>query len=151
MSSLIPGPYFLHDALQICVWFAFFGLAVAAHTAHCEEGSLVINKQAMTAKPANRAIYWQPSYRLDKDIALDRSRGALSTGTGFSNAPPLLNFTEPKKVDDWSINIEKQTPSSGGDCSPSTSLLCQDSKEERPDIKPQRDSFWLVFRKAFHF
>ena len=150
MSSLIPGSYFIHDALQVCVWFAFFGLVVAAHTAQCEENSLAINKETLTAKPGSPSIYRQPSYRLDKDIALNHPRDALSTGTGFSSTPQLLNFAEPKKEDSWSINIQKETPSSG-DCSSSSSLLCQDSKDERPDIKPQRDSFWLVLRKAFHF
>lgn len=150
MSSLIPGSYFIHDALQICVCFAFFGLVVAAHTAQCGEDSLRFNKETLTAKPASPGIYWQPSYRLDKDIAFNRPKNSLSTGAGFSNTPQLLNFTEPKNEDNWSINIQKQTPSSG-ECSPSSSLLCQNSKDERPDTKPQRDSFWLVLRKAFHF
>jgi hypothetical protein len=150
MSSLIPGSCLIHDALQICAWFAFFGLAVAAHTAQCEENSLAFNKETLTAKPGSPSIYRQPSYRLDKDIAFNRPKNSLSTGTEFSNTHQLLNFTEPKKEDDWSINIQKQTPSSGN-CSPSSSLLCQDSKEEQPDIKPLRDSFWLVLRKAFHF
>lgn len=143
MSSLIPGSYFIQDVMQICAWIAFFGLAVAAHTAQSEEGSFAIEKDTSTTKPASSDTHWQPSYRLGTDAAPSRD--------GVSSAPRLFLFAEPKKEDGWSINIQKQTPSSSTDCSPLSSLPCLESKDERSDIKPQQDSFWFVLRKAFHF
>ena len=151
MSSLIPGSYFIQDVMQICAWIAFFGLAVAAHTAQSEEGSFAIEKDTSTTKPANSDTHWQPAYRLDTNVALKRPKDAVPSGDGFSSAPRLFLFAEPKKEDGWSINIQKQTPSSSTDCSPLSSLLCLESKDERPDIKHQQDSFWFVLRKAFHF
>lgn len=150
MSSLIPDSYFIHDALQICVWFVFFGLAVAAHTAQPEEGSFAIKKETLTTKLISPDTYLQPSYRLNTNVALNRAKDAVPIGAGFSITPRLPIFTEPKKEDDWSINIQKQI-SSSSDCSALSSPQCLDSKDEGPYIKHQQDSFWFVLRKAFHF
>jgi hypothetical protein len=150
MSSLISSSNLIQEAMQVGLWFVFVSLAVAAHTAQSEEGSFALKKDILSIKPVSSDTHWQPSYRLNTNVALDRSKDAAPTGVGFSSTPRLLLVAEPKKEDDWSINIQKQIPSNN-DCSPMSSLLCLDSKEERPDIKPQRDSFWFVLRKAFHF
>jgi len=150
MSSLISGSNLIHEAMHVGLWFVFFGLAVAAHTAQSEEGSLAVKKDISSIKRVSSDTHWQPSYWLNTNVALNRSKNVAPTGVGFSSTPRLFLVAEPKKEDDWSINIQKQIPSNS-DCSPSSSHLCFDSKEEQPDIKPQRESFWLVWRKKFHF
>lgn len=150
MSSLSHGSDIVQFAQHFCVWIVFLVLAISANTAHSEEGSYVIKKDISASKIVRSGTYWQPSYRLSQNIAPNNSIASVTTDAEFSNAPQLLHFSEPQKKNDWSINIQKQTPSSG-DCSPLSSLLCLDSKDEQPDIKTQKDSFWFVLRKAFHF
>jgi hypothetical protein len=151
MSNFDPGSYFIQEAMQVCVWFVFVVLAIAAHTAQSEEAAFPPTKNILTTKPVNPDIDWQPSYRLNTHVVLKSSEQTVPTGLGFSRTPQTFLAAEPKKEDEWSLNIQKQMPS-GKDCSTSASLLCFDSKEERPaDIKPLRDSFWVVWRKAFHF
>jgi hypothetical protein len=150
MSSLISSSNLIQEAMQIDLWFVFVGLAVAAHTAQSEEGSFAIKEETLLIKPVSSDTHWLPSYQLNTNVALNRSKDAVPTGAGFSSTPRLLLVAEPKKEDGWSINIQKQIPSNS-DCSPLLSHPCFDSKEERPDIKPQRESFWFVLRKAFHF
>jgi hypothetical protein len=150
MSSLISTSNLIQEAMQVGLWFVFVSLAVAAHTAQSEEGSFALKKDILSIKPVSSDTHWQPSYWLNMNVALNRSKDAAPTGVGFSSTPRLLLVAEPKKEDGWSINIQKQILSNS-DCSPLSSHLCLDSKEERPDIKPQRDSFWFVLRKAFHF
>lgn len=151
MSTLIPGSYFVQDAMQICVWLVFLGLAVAAHTAQSEEGEFAIEKDTVTNQFASPETHWQPSYRLNTaNVTLNRSKDAVPSGTGFSSTPRLSLLAEPKKEDDWSVNIQKQIPTSSN-CTSLSSLMCLDSKDEGPDNKPKQDSFWFVLRKAFHF
>jgi len=150
MSGLIFGSNIIHEAMHVGLWFLFIGLAVTAHTAQSEEGSFSFKKDISTFSLVNPDTQWQPSYRINTNVALNRSKDASPIGAGASSTPRLLLVAEPKKEDDWSINIQKQIPSSNN-CSPLSSLLCFDSKEERPDIKPLRDSFWVVWRKALHF
>lgn len=150
MSSLISSSNLVQETMQVGLWFVFVSLAVAAHTAQSEEGSFVLKRDILLIKPVSSNTYWLPSYQLNTTVALNRSKDAEPTGAGFSSTPRLLLVTEPKKEDGWSINIQKKIPSSS-DCSALSSHLCLDSKEERPDIKPQRESFWFVLRKAFHF
>jgi hypothetical protein len=151
MPTLIPSSYFVHDAMQICLWFVFLGLAVATHTAQSDEGEFAMEKNTATNQFAGPDTNWQPSYRLNTaNVMLNRSKDAAPSGTGFSSTPRLSLLAEPKKEDDWSVNIQKQIPTSSN-CSSLSSLMCLDSKDEGPDNKPQQDSFWFVLRKAFHF
>ena len=148
MFSLTSTSNLKQEAMKVCLWFVFVSLAVAAHTAQSEEGSFALKKD--TIKLVSSDSSWQPSYQLNTSVALNRSKDATPTGVKFSSTPRLLLVAEPKKEDDWSINIQKQIPSNN-DCSTLSSLLCIDSKQERADIKTQRNSFWFVLRKAFHF
>jgi hypothetical protein len=150
MSSLSHGSDIVQAAQHFCVWVVFLGLAISANTAHSKESSYVNKKDISASKIVRSDSYWQPSYRLSQNIATNNSIASVATDTEFSNAPQLFHFSEPQKKNDWSINIQKQTPSSG-DCSPLSSLLCLNSKDEQPDIKTRQDSFWFVLRKAFHF
>jgi hypothetical protein len=136
--------------MQVGLWFVFVGLAVSAHTAQSEEGSFALKKDILSIKPVSSDTHWLPSYRLNTSVALNRSKDAAPTGAGFSSTPRLHLVAEPKKEDGWSINIQKQIPSNS-DCSALSSHPCFDSNEERPDIKPHRESFWFVLRKVFHF
>lgn len=151
MSNLIPGSYLIQDAMQICVWIVFITLAVAAQTAHSEEGAIATGKDTLTPKLINPGIHRQFPYRFNTNVALNRPNDAANSEPGFSSSPRLLNFTEQNREDDWSINIQKQAPSSS-DCSKSSTLPCLDSKDDQlKDAKPQQESYWLVLRKVFHF
>ena len=150
MSSLIPNSCFTQEVMHVCLGVVFVGLAIAAHTAQSEEGSFAHNPDILTTKLVSSDTDWQPSYRLNTNVALNRSEDSAPTGLGFSGTPRLFLVTEPKKEADWSINVQKQIPS-GSNCSPLSPILCFDSKEERPEIKPRRDSFWVVWRKALPF
>ena len=149
MSRLIFSSNQKHEIVQAGLWFLFVSLAVAAHTAHSDEGSFAFKKDIVSIKSLSFDTHWLPSYRLNTNVALNRSKDAAPTGTGFGSTPPLLLVTVPKH-DDWSINIQKQIPSSN-DCSSLSSRLCFDSIDEGPDNKTQHNSFWLVLRKTFHF
>jgi len=150
MSRLISGSNLVQEVMQAGLWFVFVSLSVAANTAQSEEGSFALKKEILSIKSASSDTHWPPSYRLNMNVGLDRSKDAASTGAGFSSTPRFLLVAEPKKEDDWSINIQKQIPSSN-DCSTLSSHPCFDSKNEGPDNKPRLDSFWLVLRKTFHF
>jgi len=150
MSRLISSSNLIKEVMQAGLWFVFVSLAVAAHTAQSEEGSFVLKKEILSIKSASSDTYWLPSYRLNTNVGLNRSKDAAPIGVGFSSTPRLLVVAEPKKEDDWSINIQKQIPSNN-DCSPLSSHPCFDSKDEGHDNKPQLNSFWLVLRKTFHF
>jgi hypothetical protein len=151
MTGLILDSQHIHDAVQICIWFLFFGFAVAVHAAHADEGTFVTGKNTLTAKNISSDIRRQLPYRFNTNLALNGQFNTLSTGTKFSSSPRLSFFTEPQEEDGWSINIQKQAPSSSK-CSPLSFLKCFDSNDERPDdASTQKDSFWFVLRKAFHF
>jgi hypothetical protein len=148
MFSLIPDNYHIQDAMQICIWFLLFGLAVAAQTAHSEESVFATENNTLTAKVVNSDIHRQLPYRFNSNVALNHPNYAVPTG--LSSTPRLSFFTEPKDEDSWSINIQQQAPSSSN-CS-SSSLTCFDSKDDQlNDAKSQHNSFWFVLRKAFHF
>jgi hypothetical protein len=150
MSSLTHSSDLIQVAQQICFWFAVLGLAVSAHTAQSEEVSFAIEKNNSTIKLVSSDTYWKPSYQINPNITPNRSKDLLPSVTKSSNSFKLLRYADTNKEDDWSLNIQMQGPTSGN-CSPSSSLACLDSKDERPDIKPQHESYWLVLRKAFHF
>jgi hypothetical protein len=151
MSNLISGSYLAQDTLQLCIWTAFLALAVAAQTALAEENAFATSKYSLTDSVVNPAVGRQYAYRFNADVALNRPDDAMSANTWTDNTPRLPNFTEQKTDDDWSINIQKQAPSSS-DCSTSTTLPCLTSKNDQaPEIKPQQESYWVVLRKAFHF
>ncbi|HTN93329.1 MAG TPA: hypothetical protein VMJ33_01985 [Gallionella sp.] len=151
MSNLIPGSYNIQDTMQICVWIFFIILAVMAQTAHSEEGAIANGKFALTPKLINPGINQQSPYRFNTNLAFNHPNEAVNSEPAFNRSPRSLNFTEPNKEDDWSINIQKQAPSSS-DCSATSTLPCFDSKDDQlKDAKPQQESYWLVLRKVFHF
>jgi hypothetical protein len=150
MSSLIPGSCFIQEAMHMCFGFVFIGLAVAAHTAQSEEGSFAPNRDRLTIKLVSSDTDWLLPYRLNSNVALTRSENSSPAGSGFSNTPRLFLVAEPKKEAVWSINVRRQI-TSDSNCSPLSSLLCFESKEERLETKPRLDSVWVVWRKSFHF
>lgn len=150
MSRLTSSSNLIQEVMQAGLWFVFVSLAVAAHPAQSEEGSFALKKEILSIKSASSDTYWLPSYRLNTSVGLDRSKEAAPTGVGFNSTSRLLLVAEPKKEDEWSINIQKQIPSNN-DCSPWSSHPCFDSKDEGLNNKHQLNSFWLVLRKTFHF
>jgi hypothetical protein len=149
MSSLIHGSYFIQMAMHVCLGFVFVGLAVTANSAKSEESSFASKPDISKIQIVKPEADWMPSYRLNTNIALNHLDNPVPAGLGFST-PSLFRLAESRKEADWSINIQKQIHY-GSNCSPLSSLLCFDSKEERPDIKPLRDSLWIVWRKVFPF
>lgn len=150
MSRLISRSRFIQEAMRAGLRLLLVSLAVAAHTAQSEEGSFALRKDIVSIKSVSSDPYRLPSYRLNANVGPNRSKDAAPTGAGFSSAPRLLLVAEPQKEDDWSINIQKQIPTSS-DCSHLSSHPCFDPNDEGPDNKPRHDSFWLVLRKTFHF
>jgi hypothetical protein len=150
MTSLIFNSNLTQSRVRTGIWILFVSLAVASPAAQSAEGSFALKKETPSIKSVNSYPRWQPYYRLNTNLALNRSKDTASTGAGFSNSPRLFLNAEPKAEDNWSINIQKQNPSSN-DCLKLPTSLCLGSTEEQPEIKTQRDSFWLVLRKAFHF
>ena len=151
MSSLISTSNLIQEAMQVGLWFVFVSLAVAAHTAQSEEGSFALKKDILSIKPVSSDTHWQPSYRLNTNVALTRSEDSAPAGSGFSNTPRLFLVAEPKKEAVWSTNARRQITPDSGCSSLSPILLCFESKQERLEIKPRRDSVWVVLRKAFPF
>jgi hypothetical protein len=151
MSSLIPGSCFIQEAMHLCFGFVFVGLALAAHTAHSEEGSFAPNPDILTIQLVRSDADWLLPYRLNTNVALTRSGDSAPAGSGFSNTPRLFLVAEPKKEAVWSTNARRQITSDSGCSSLSPLLLCFESKQERLEIKPRRDSVWVVLRKAFPF
>lgn len=141
MDRLISRDGFIREAKQLCSLVLFAGLLLVTHTAKSEE---------MASRLVNPNTQWQPSYHFNMNVADDLLKDVLPGEAGLDSAPHLLLFAETKKEEDWSINIQKQNTSGSG-CSSLSSLLCIDSKEERTELSPQRDSLWVVLRKAFHF
>jgi hypothetical protein len=150
MSSMAQSSDIAQVAQHICACIVFFGLAFSAHIAHSEESSFAVSKNISKSKIVSSETNWQPSYRLSRNVAPNNTIASLPTDTDFGAASRLFHFSEPQQKNEWSINIQKQTPSSEN-CSQLPSLLCLDSKDEQPDINTQQDSFWFVLRKAFHF
>jgi hypothetical protein len=124
-------------------------LAVVAHTAQSEEGSFAPTPDILTTQLVRSDANWllPYPYRLNTNVALTRSEDFAPAGSGFSNTPRLFLVAEPKKEAVWSTNARMQiTPDSGrASLSP---ILRDESKGEPPEIKPQRHSFWTVWRKA---
>lgn len=150
MSSLTHGSELIQVAQQFCMWIVVLGLAVSAHTAQSEEGSFAVEKNISTNKLVSSDTYWKPSYQINPNITPNRSKDSLPSVAKSSNSFRLPRYADTKNEDDWSLNIQMQGPTNGN-CNPSSSFACLDSKDERPDIKPQHESYWLVLRKAFHF
>jgi len=151
MSNFIPGSYPAQDALQLCVWVVFLALAIAAQTALAEDYAFASSKYSLASSVTNPNAGRQYAYRYNTELALNRPADDMSADSGTDTIHRLPNFSEQKKDDDWSINIQKQAPSSS-DCSTSTTLPCLAAKEDQAtEVKPQQESYWLVLRKAFHF
>ena len=148
MSGLISTSNLTQEAVQVALWFVFFGLMVTANTAQSKEGS-VARKKHISTTHVSSGTHWLPSYRVDTHALPNSAKRAVPNGVAFSSAPRLLPVDEPKN-DDWSINIQKQFPSNN-DCSQLSPRLCFDSKDEGPYNKLQHESYSLVLRKTFRF
>jgi hypothetical protein len=150
MLSLITSSHYIQDAFHIGLWFMFLSLAVAVHNAKSEEGTFATGKPILTTKNISSDIRRHLPYRFDTNLALNRPINDVYAGTRSSSTPKLSFFTAPSNEDGWSVNIQKQAPTSN-DCSTSSST-CFDSKDVQPnEIKPRQESYWFVLRKAFHF
>ena len=130
MSSLIPGSCFTQEAMHLCFGFVFVGLAVAAHTAHSEEGSFAPNLDILTIQLVRSDADWLLPYRLNTNVALTRSEDSAPAGSGFSNTLRLFLVAEPKKEAVWSTNARRQITPDSGCSSLSPLLLCFQSKQE---------------------
>jgi hypothetical protein len=150
MSSLIPGSCFIQELISVRFGFVFIGLAVAAHPAQSKEGSFAPNPDILTIQLVSSETEWRLPYRLNTNVALNSSTDSALTGLGISNTPRLFLVAEPNKEIFWSTIAPKKI-TSDSDCSSSSPLLCFESKEERLEIKPRRDSVWVVWRKMFPF
>jgi hypothetical protein len=140
MSDFIYGSCVFQDAVRMLLGIVFFGFAIASYSAQFDEGSF---------NHESHYTHWNPSYRLNTNVVLYRSKDALHTGVGLSGKPLFSLVTEQIKESDWSISIQQQI-SSFSDCSPLSSLLCFDSKQERFDTN-NASHHWVVLRKSISF
>ena len=150
MYSLTNSSDLIHITQQICLCLALFGFVVAVHNAHADEVAVPIKKEQSTTNVVRPGSYWTPSYRLGQDISPNPAKGSTASRTRFGSSLQSLARADASRRDDWSINIEKQAPVSE-DCANSSTLSCLDTKETPPDATTHHESYWLIFRKAFHF
>lgn len=149
MFSPISSSCFIQVVmLRICFWFVFAGFTVAAHTARSEEGSFAPDLDVLTIQLVRSDADWLLPYRLNTNVALIRSEEISSVGSEFSNTPRLHLVAEQKNL--WSTSARWQIISNSDHTSLSP-LLRFESKEERLEIKPQRNSIYVVWRKALPF
>lgn len=149
MSNFISGFFIQVAMFRICFGLAFVGLAVAAHTAQSEESSFAPDLDILTIQPVRSDADSLLPYRLNMNIALTRSVDTAPIGSGFSNNAPRLHLiAEPKKEAAWSTAARWQVTHDSDSISLSP-LLRFESKGERFEIKPQRHSVWVRWRKAF--
>lgn len=149
MSNFISGSGFIQAAmLRICVGLIFVGLAVAAHTAQSEESPFAPDLDILTIQPVRANNDRLLPYQFNASITLTRSEDIVPAGSGFGNTPRLHIIAEPKKEAIWSVNSRWQvTPDS--DRISLSPVLRFESKGERLEIKPRRNSIWVGWRKTF--
>lgn len=150
MSNFISDSRFIQAAVfRMCFGLMFVGMAVAAHTARSEEGFFARDLDILTIQRAPSGADWLFPYQVRTDIVLARSGNIVPVGYGFSNALRLGLVAEPKEETAWSTNARWQiAPSS--DRTSLSPILHLESKGDRLEIKPRRNSISVVWRKAFH-
>ena len=150
MSNLVSGSCFIQEIISLRFGFVFIGLAVAAHTAHSEEGSFAPNPDRLTIQLVSSDTDWQLPYRHNTNVALAPAENSTAIGLRFSNTSRLLLVPVQEKEAVWSIKVGRQI-TSDSNCPPLSSFLCFESKEELLEITPRRDPVWLVWRKVLPF
>jgi len=150
MSRRIPRLYFLQETRHICVWLIFFGLAITGQAALSEEIPFATKNGGLSTKIASSISSGESPYQPNKNTIIFRSRNAAPIGASPSRFSRMPLLAEPKAEDNWSVNIQQQTPTVE-DCASESSYQCLKSNEDRIDNEPHRDSFWVVLRKVFHF
>lgn len=148
MSNFISGTRFIQAAmLRMCLGAIFVGLAVAAHKAQSEEGSFTRDVDILTIRPVYSGAELLLPHRLDMNIALARSEDTVA-GSVSSNTLRLRLIAEPKEKAGWPTNARwKITPD--GERTSLLPVFRFESKGERIEIKPRRQSIWVVWRKTF--
>ena len=138
MSNFIPGSYFIHKAMHLCFGFVFVGLAVAAHTAQCEEGSFAPAPDILTTQPVRSDADGLLPYscQLNTNVVLTLSEDSAAAGSGFSITPRLFIVAGPIIEAVWSTNALRQITLDGGRASLSP-VLRDESKGEPLEINPQ--------------
>lgn len=149
MSNFVSGSGFIQAAmLRICFGLVFVVLAVAAHTAQSEESPFAPDLDILTVQPVRANGDRLFPYRFNASITLTRSEDAAPAGSGSDNTPRLHIVAAPQKEVVWSTNSRWQvTPDS--DRISLSPVLRFESKGERLEIKPRRNSIWVGWRKTF--
>lgn len=148
MSGLISGSGFIQTTLlRMCFGLVFVGLAVATHTAWSEESPFAPDLDVLTIQPVRAKGDLLP-YRFNTSITLTHPTDITPAGSGFGNTPRLHIVVEPKKEVAWSVNSHWQV-TQGSDRISLSPVLRFESKDERIEVKPRRNSIWVGWRKAF--
>lgn len=82
--------------LRMCAGLLFIGLAVAAHTAHSEEGSFAPGLDILTIQLARADADRLPAYQLDANVAFTRSPVAAPDWLGLTSPPQSRPATNPE-------------------------------------------------------
>lgn len=150
MSNFVYGSRFIQAAmLRMCLAAIFVGLAVAAHTARSEESPFTRDLDILTIQPVYSGTEWLFPYRLDMNIALAHSEDNAPAGSVSGNTLRLRLISEPKEEASWPTSARWRIAPDGERTSLSP-VLRFESKGGRIEIKPRRQSIWVVWRKTFY-
>lgn len=149
MSNFISDSRFIQAAMfRMCFGLVFAGMAVAAHTAQSAEGSFARDLDILSIQRVPSGTDWLFPYQVRADIVLARPENIAPVRSGFSNTLRLGLVAEPKEETAWSTNARWQI-APGSDRTSLSPILHLESKGDRLEIKPRRNSISVVWRKAF--
>ena len=134
--------------LRMCFWLMSIGLAVTANKAQSEESSFAPDQDMPAVYPAYSGTDWLYPYRPKADVVLARVENTAAPGPEFSIALRPHLASRQKEQAAWSTNSRWQF--SNGDRTSFSPVLRFDSDGKRIEIKPRRDSIWVVWRKALN-
>lgn len=149
MFSLIPN-LIQTTMLRIYLGLVLVGLAVVVQTAKSEEGYFAPDLDILSIQTVRSDDGWLFPYRFNTSGVLALSEKTAHVGSGFGNTPQLHLVVEPKREALWPTDTRWRIASDSDHDRVSLSpLLRFESKGERIEIKPRRNSIWVVWRKAF--
>ncbi|MGA7749069.1 MAG: hypothetical protein WCA63_02880, partial [Gallionella sp.] len=89
-----------------------------------------------------------PPYQLSTSVVLISSANNASIGSGFSSTIRSYPIANSKNVTSGTSNAGWQLISISGDGRASLLPILRDDSKELPEIKLQRHSVWMLWRKA---
>jgi serine-type D-Ala-D-Ala endopeptidase (penicillin-binding protein 7) len=107
MSKVVPCSYFIQEAKLLCFGFVFVGLAMAAQTAHSEEGSFAPTPNTLTTGHVLSGADLLLPDRLNMNVAYTCTEESTSNWTGFGGTSRLFLVAEPSEEVNWLTNANR--------------------------------------------